>query len=280
MSHEQSPPPSRTIFFISDGTGITAETLGHSLLTQFEGVRLKLVRIPFVNSPQMAQECVERLREAARLDGARPIVFTTLVNRELNRILNEANVLCLNFFDTFIVPLEAELGVKSTHTIGRTHGSIDTSDYKQRIEAINYTLSHDDGVTNQGLEQADVILVGVSRCGKTPTSLYLAMQFGVKAANFPLIPEDFERMKMPDSLVKHRDKLFGLTIQPERLNQIRSERRPNSKYASLENCRYEVREAEKMMRQHDIRWLDSSTKSIEEISTTIMQEVKLERLTF
>lgn len=280
MTQAPSHLPSRTIFFISDGTGITAETLGHSLLTQFEGVRLKMVRIPFVNSTDKARECLERLKEATILDGARPIVFSTLIDRDLNRILSEANVLCLNFFDTFIVPLEAELGVKSTHTIGRTHGSIDTNDYKQRIEAINYTLSHDDGVTNQGLEQADVILVGVSRCGKTPTSLYLAMQFGVKAANFPLIPEDFERMKMPDSLVKHREKLFGLTIQPERLNQIRSERRPNSKYASLENCRYEVKEAEKMMRQHEIRWLDSSTKSIEEISTTIMQEVKLERLSF
>lgn len=280
MTQAPSHLPTRTIFFISDGTGITAETLGHSLLTQFEGVRLKMVRIPFVNSADKARECLERLKEATILDGARPIVFSTLIDRDLNRILSEANVLCLNFFDTFIVPLEAELGVKSTHTIGRTHGSIDTNDYKQRIEAINYTLSHDDGVTNQGLEQADVILVGVSRCGKTPTSLYLAMQFGVKAANFPLIPEDFERMKMPDSLVRHRDKLFGLTIQPERLNQIRSERRPNSKYASLENCRYEVKEAEKMMRQHDIRWLDSSTKSIEEISTTIMQEVKLERLSF
>jgi len=280
MTQAPSHLPTRTIFFISDGTGITAETLGHSLLTQFEGVRLKMVRIPFVNSTDKARECLERLKEATILDGARPIVFSTLIDRDLNRILSEANVLCLNFFDTFIVPLEAELGVKSTHTIGRTHGSIDTNDYKQRIEAINYTLSHDDGVTNQGLEQADVILVGVSRCGKTPTSLYLAMQFGVKAANFPLIPEDFERMKMPDSLVRHRDKLFGLTIQPERLNQIRSERRPNSKYASLENCRYEVKEAEKMMRQHDIRWLDSSTKSIEEISTTIMQEVKLERLSF
>ena len=280
MTQAPSHLPTRTIFFISDGTGITAETLGHSLLTQFEGVRLKMVRIPFVNSTDKARECLERLKEATILDGARPIVFSTLIDRDLNRILSEANVLCLNFFDTFIVPLEAELGVKSTHTIGRTHGSIDTNDYKQRIEAINYTLSHDDGVTNQGLEQADVILVGVSRCGKTPTSLYLAMQFGVKAANFPLIPEDFERMKMPDSLVKHREKLFGLTIQPERLNQIRSERRHNSKYASLENCRYEVKEAEKMMRQHDIRWLDSSTKSIEEISTTIMQEVKLERLSF
>lgn len=273
-------PSSRTVFFISDGTGITAETLGHSLLTQFEGVRLKQVRMPFVNTPEKVWECVDRIREATRIDGARPIIFTTLVNRELNAILSQENIFSLNFFETFIVPLEAELGVKSTHTIGRTHGSIDTNDYKQRIEAINYTLSHDDGVTNQGLEQADVILVGVSRCGKTPTSLYLAMQFGVKAANFPLIPEDFERMKMPDSLVKHREKLFGLTIQPERLNQIRSERRPNSNYAALDNCRYEVKEAEKMMRSHGIRWLDSSTKSIEEISTTIMQEVKLERLVF
>ncbi|GBG01804.1 putative phosphoenolpyruvate synthase regulatory protein [Azospira sp. I13] len=280
MTQAAPPLPARTIFFISDGTGITAETLGHSLLTQFEGVRLKQVRIPFVNTPEKAWECLDRLQEATRQDGARPIVFSTLVDRELNRIISNADTLCLNFFETFIVPLEAELGVKSTHTIGRTHGSIDTNDYKQRIEAINYTLSHDDGVTNQGLEQADVILVGVSRCGKTPTSLYLAMQFGVKAANFPLIPEDFERMKLPDSLIKHQDKLFGLTIQPERLNQIRSERRPNSKYASLENCRYEVKEAEKMMRGHGIRWLDSSTKSIEEISTTIMQEVKLERLSF
>ncbi len=280
MTQAAPPLSARTIFFISDGTGITAETLGHSLLTQFEGVRLKQVRIPFVNTPEKAWECLDRLQEATRQDGARPIVFSTLVDRELNRIISNADTLCLNFFETFIVPLEAELGVKSTHTIGRTHGSIDTNDYKQRIEAINYTLSHDDGVTNQGLEQADVILVGVSRCGKTPTSLYLAMQFGVKAANFPLIPEDFERMKLPDSLIKHQDKLFGLTIQPERLNQIRSERRPNSKYASLENCRYEVKEAEKMMRGHGIRWLDSSTKSIEEISTTIMQEVKLERLSF
>ena len=272
--------PSRTIFFISDGTGITAETLGHSLLTQFEEVRLKQVRIPFVNTPEKARQCLDRLREATIADGARPIVFSTLVDKDLNQIISEADSFCLNFFNTFIVPLEAELGVKSTHTIGRTHGSIDTNDYKLRIEAINYTLSHDDGVTNQGLEDADVILVGVSRCGKTPTSLYLAMQFGVKAANFPLIPDDFERMQLPDSLIRHQDKLFGLTIVPERLHQIRSERRLNSKYASLENCRYEVKEAEKMMRNHGVRWLDSSTKSIEEISTTIMQEVKLERLSF
>lgn len=269
--------PVRTAFFVSDGTGITAETLGHSLLTQFEGVKLRQVRMPFVNSLEKARACVERITQAARDDGVRPIVFTTLVEHDFNAILRQSDALCLSFFETFIGPLETELGLKSTHTIGRSHSSTDSSSYKGRIEAINYTLGHDDGITSKGLAEADVILVGVSRCGKTPTSLYLAMQFGLKAANYPLIPEDFDRRALPKGLDEHRAKLFGLTIQPERLQVIRTERRPNSRYAALENCRYEVAEAEKLMRKEGIRWLDSSTKSIEEISTTIMQEIKLER---
>ena len=271
------PTPVRTAFFVSDGTGITAETLGHSLLTQFEGARIRQVRMPFVNSAEKARECVERISRAAREDGMRPIIFTTLVEHDLNAILRQTDALCLSFFETFIAPLETELGLKSTHTIGRSHSSTDSSSYKNRIEAINYTLGHDDGITNKGLEEADVILVGVSRCGKTPTSLYLAMQFGLKAANYPLIPEDFDRRSLPEGLDKHRAKLFGLTIQPERLQVIRNERRPNSRYAALENCRNEVAEAEKLMRKEGIRWLDSSTKSIEEISTTILQEIKIER---
>ena len=270
-------PAVRTVFFVSDGTGITSEALGHSLLTQFEGVRLRQVRMPFVNSAEKARACVERISLAAREDGVRPIIFTTLVDHDLNAILRQTDALCMSFFETFIAPLEAELGLKSTHTIGRSHSSTDSNSYKSRIEAINYTLGHDDGITNQGLEEADVILVGVSRCGKTPTSLYLAMQFGLKAANYPLIPEDFERRALPEGLDKHRAKLFGLTIQAERLQVIRNERRPNSRYAALENCRNEVAEAEKMMRKEGIRWLDSSTKSIEEISTTILQEIKIER---
>ena len=268
--------PERTIVFVSDGTGITAEAMGHSLITQFEGVRFRQVRIPFVDSIEKAESAVEQINGIGNSTGQRPILFTTLVNPELAAVVHRANAFCLSFFETFVAPLELELGVKSTHTVGRSHGSTDSSSYKQRIEAINYTLSHDDGVTNQDLEMADVILVGVSRCGKTPTSLYLAMQFGVKAANFPLIPEDFERRKLPGSIEKFRTKLFWLTIQAERLHQIRSERRPNSKYASLENCRYELREAEKMMRAEGIRWLDSSTKSIEEISAKVMQEIRIE----
>lgn len=266
----------RTVFFVSDGTGITAESLGHSLLSQFEGVEWVQHRLPFINSREKAIEAVQRIEAVAERDACCPIVFTTLVDDEISSLLEQAPVLCLNFFKTFLAPIEAEINIKSTHTVGRTHGRTDSSDYKNRIEAINYTLAHDDGITDRDLGTADVILVGVSRCGKTPTSLYLAMQFGIKAANFPLIPEDFERGTLPGTLKDHKGKLFGLTIQPERLAQIREERRPNSKYASLANCRQEVSDAEKMMRREGIHWLDSSSKSIEEISTTVMQEIRLE----
>jgi len=268
-------PIKRTAFFISDGTGLTAEAFGHSLLSQFEEVEFQQIRVPFLDSIAKAHDAVSRINGQSEGDGMRSIVFTTLVDQELADIVHQADAFCLSYFDSFLAPLEAELGVKSSHTVGRSHGSADSSDYKKRIEAINYTLAHDDGITDLDLEQADVILVAVSRCGKTPTALYLAMQFGVKAANFPLIPEDFDRGRLPGTLQKHRSKLFGLTIQPERLNKIREERRANSNYASLSNCRYEVAEAEKMMRREGIRWLDSSTKSIEEISTTILQELNL-----
>ncbi|MGB4226508.1 MAG: pyruvate, water dikinase regulatory protein [Candidatus Dechloromonas phosphoritropha] len=268
-------PIKRSVFFISDGTGLTAEALGHSLLTQFEDVEFEQIRIPFLDSITKAREAVARINGQSEGDGMRAIVFTTLVNQELADIVHQADAFCLSYFDSFLAPLEAELGVKSSHTVGRLHGSADSSDYNKRIEAINYTLAHDDGITDRDLEEADVILVAVSRCGKTPTALYLAMQFGLKAANFPLIPEDFDRGRLPGTLERQRSKLFGLTIQPERLHRIREERRANSNYAALANCRYEVAEAEKMMRREGIRWLDSSTKSIEEISTTVLQELKL-----
>ncbi|MFZ9251761.1 MAG: pyruvate, water dikinase regulatory protein, partial [Hylemonella sp.] len=186
----------------------------------------------------------------------------------------------LDMFSTFVNPLEDELGIKSNHRIGRFSDISKSQSYTDRIEAINFSLAHDDGQSNLDLEKSDVILVGVSRSGKTPTSLYLAMQYGLKASNYPLIPEDFERKQLPSALLPHRQKIFGLTIQPERLSEIRNERRPNSKYASLENCRHEVAEAESMMRRSGIRWLSSTTKSIEEIATTILQEIQPDRLSY
>jgi [pyruvate, water dikinase]-phosphate phosphotransferase / [pyruvate, water dikinase] kinase len=272
------PPSNRTVFFVSDGTGITAETFGHSVLTQFE-LKFKQTRLPFIDTPDKAHDAVRKINEAFETDGNRPIVFSTLVQTNLSSIVMHAKSLHMDLIQTFVAPLEQELGIKSTHTIGRSHNIADSEEYKNRIEAINFSLVHDDGQSNKNLSKSDVILIGVSRSGKTPTSLYLAMQYGIKAANYPLIPEDFERAKLPSALMPFKAKLFGLTINAERLSEIRNERRPGSKYAALENCRYEVNEAEALMRREGIRWLSSTAKSIEEIATTILQEMKTDKFT-
>ena len=269
-------PFDRTVFFVSDGTGITAETFGHAVLTQFN-LRFKQIRLPFIDDIDKTYDALRKINEAFALDGKRPIVFSTLVKTELSTIIRNSKGMYMDLIQTFVEPLEQELGVKSTHTIGRSHNIADSDEYKNRIEAINYSLMHDDGQSHKNLSVADVILVGVSRSGKTPTSLFLAMQYGIKAANYPLIPEDFERGKLPSGLLPHKGKIFGLTITPERLSEIRHERRQGSKYASIENCRYEVNEAETMMKREGIRWLSSTTKSIEEISTTILQEIKSDK---
>ncbi len=266
--------PNRTVFFISDGTGITAETFGNAILAQFE-MKSRQVRLPFTDTVDKAHQAVRQVNHTADIEGRKPIVFITLVNAEVLQVIREGcKGLLLDMFDTFVSPLEAELGVKSNHRIGRFSDVSKSQQYHDRIEAINFSLAHDDGQSDRDLLNADVILVGISRSGKTPTSLYLAMQYGLKVANYPLIPEDFERRELPPALVPHRKKLFGLTIAPERLSEIRNERRPQSRYASMENCRMEVHEAEAMMRRAGIRWLSTTTKSIEEIATTILQETQ------
>ena len=266
----------RTVFFVSDGTGITAETFGHSVLSQFAGLKVRQVRLPFIDNLEKADDAVTRINHQGLIDGRRPIVFSTLVNPEINEIVRTAQALFLDLIATFVGPLETEFGVKSTHTIGRFHAVAESDRYKQRIEAIHYTMAHDDGQLHKDLELADVIFVGVSRCGKTPTSLYLAVQHGIKAANYPLIPDDFERGRLPDVLYRYKDKMFGLTISPARLAEVRHERRPGSRYASLETCRMEVNEAEAMMKREGIRWLSTTTRSIEEIATTVLTQLDLE----
>ena len=271
---------SRTVFFVSDGTGITAETFGNAILAQFE-FKPRHVRLPFIDTVDKAHQVVRQINHTGEVEGKKPIVFTTLVDMEVLKVIQDGcKGMLLDMFGTFVHPLEQELGIKSHHRVGRFSDVSRSKEYTDRIEAINFSLAHDDGQSNRDLAGADVILVGVSRSGKTPTSLYLAMQFGLKAANYPLIPEDFERKQLPPALVPYQKKIFGLTISPERLAEIRSERRPNSKYASLQNCRAEVAEAEAMMRRSGIRWLSTTTKSIEEIATTILQEVRPERLMY
>jgi [pyruvate, water dikinase]-phosphate phosphotransferase / [pyruvate, water dikinase] kinase len=271
-------PDRRTVFFISDRTGITAEMLGNSLLTQFEDIHFHRVTIPFVDSMEKVADAVRQVNATATAEGRRPIVVSSVVDETMSEtIRRDVQALTLDMFQIFIQPLEAELGAKSSHAAGRSHGIANSHEYFARMEAINFTQAYDDGAATRDLDKAQVILVGVSRCGKTPTSLYLALQFGVRAANFPLTPDDFADRRLPASVLPFRERLFGLTIQPERLREIREERRPGSHYAQLDNCRHEVRGAEHLMQQHAIPMLDTTSKSIEEIATTILHRAKLER---
>ena len=262
----------RTVFFISDGTGITAGALG-KLLEHFPHTTFEHVRLPFTDTLEKIQLARTDILKAAETDGNRPVVIMSLGNMALRTALKESNAYFIDLFNAFIDPLGQELEQQPLTGAGIAH-SVMGSKYNDRMEAVNFTLNHDDGMTNSGLEEAQVILVGVSRCGKTPTSVYLAMQFGIKAANYPLIPEDFERGTLPSALHKHIDKIFGLTIKAERLHAVRSERRNGSFYASLDNCKKEIAAAENLMRNAGITWADSTSRSVEELSAIIMEKTR------
>jgi len=270
-------PPRRTAFFVSDRTGITCEMLGHSLLTQFQGMILTEITKPFVDSIDKAQALMQEINQAAATDGNRALVFCTLVNAEIEQALIGANALVIDCYQYFIAALEQELGVGSAHAVGRSHSADNLGEYYRRIDAVNFALNHDDGISTRDLDEADIVLVGVSRSGKTPTCLYLALQFGIRTANYPLVAEDFSRNALPSQLHHLRRKLYGLTIQPERLQVVRNERRPGSRYSTLANCQFEVRAAESLLRQEGVPYIDTSRKSIEEIAATILHETHLMR---
>ena len=267
----------RTVFFVSDQTGVTAETMGHSLLTQFDGLEFRQVTLPFISSVDKAEEAVAKINATAAADGTRPVVFSTLVKDELRSVVKRGNGLFLDFFDAFLTPLEAELNVKSSERAGRAHGIADQLVYSTRIDATNFALAADDGGVSADYDRADVILVGVSRSGKTPTCIYMAMQYGVFAANYPFTEEDFEGKQLPVMLRAYVAKLFGLTIAPQRLQQIRNERRPGSRYASLAQCEFEVRSAEVLFQRYGIPTLNTTECSIEEIASRVIDRKGIER---
>ncbi len=262
----------RTVFFVSDQTGITAETLGHSLMTQFDGLKFRSITVPFIDSADKAKNAVNQINLTAEVEGARPIVFATFVNDDVREILLTSRGLCLDFFDAFIGPLERELEVRSSHTSGRAHGVSNSSAYARRIDAMNFALENDDGASIRDYGRADLILVGVSRSGKTPTCLYMALHYGIFSANYPLADEEFERGELPRVLREHKEKIYGLTIAPERLHHVRNERRPDSRYASMQQVSYELRSAEQLMKTNGIPFLNTTECSIEEIASTIIHE--------
>lgn len=267
----------RTIFFLSDQTGVTAETLGHSLLTQFDGEEFNRVTLPFIDSVDKADAAVQQINAVAQEEDARPIIFSTLVQDHLRERFLPASGLFLDFFETFLNPLERELQVKSNLTMGKAHGLGDARKYDRRIEATNFVMDNDDGARIRDYDRADIILIGVSRTGKTPTCLYLALSYGVFAANYPLSEDQLESGALPPILAKHRRKLYGLTIAADRLQQIRKERRPLGQYASIQQVSYEIRAAELLYRRHQISYVDTTESSIEEIASTILDSTGIER---
>lgn len=267
----------RTVFYLSDRTGITAETLGHSLLTQFDGVEWEKINVPFLDDMAKAQSLVERINHVAEQDGYRPLVFSTLLKPDILEVVRQANCRVYDFFETFISSIEEELHQPFARIAGRSHGLQYHLTYFKRIAAINYVLAHDDGVNPNKFTDADIILIGVSRTGKTPTCLYLALQYGITAANYPLTEEDMPAMQLPKVLEPVRSKLFGLTLSAAQLHFIRQERRPNSQYASLAQCQHEIQWQESLFQQFDIPYLDTTRISIEEISATILDRKGLRR---
>ncbi|TDF41419.1 kinase/pyrophosphorylase [Alteromonadaceae bacterium M269] len=266
----------RTAYYVSDGTAITAEVFGHALLSLFE-VEFKHITLPFVETKEQAEKVLEKIEKSFKESGERPLVFYTIVNIDVRKIVSKSVGVSYNFLDQYVAPLEKVLGVPSKPLKHRTH-SIHETTYDIRIEAVNYALANDDGSNLKDFHEADIILTGVSRSGKTPTSLYLALQYGIKAANYPFTEEDMgDILKLPPTLRRFKNKLFGLTINADRLHQIRSERRANSQYSSLRQCKMELREVENLYRREHIPFLNSTTYSIEEISAKILSQTGLER---
>ncbi|PFG09214.1 hypothetical protein ATI45_1572 [Marinobacter sp. LV10MA510-1] len=267
----------RTAFFLSDGTGLTAEGLGHALLAQFEKIDFERITVPYIDDENKAHEIVERINLASEHDDARPLVFDTIVNNDIRTIVSTANGFMVDIFGTFLNPLEQELQSASSYTVGKSHSIVNGDNYERRIHAVNFALDNDDGARIRHYDEADLILVGASRSGKTPTCLYLALQYGVKAANYPITEEDLTDQQLPKALRPHKQKVFGLTIEPERLATIRNERKPNSRYASISQCMHEIEEIELIYRRERVPFLNTTAYSVEEISTRIMVATGLKR---
>lgn len=267
----------RQVFMISDGTGITAENLGNSLITQFENIKFEKITMPYIDNLEKAHEVVQQINESFIKTGYKPLVFMTLINTDISKAIRQSNASIFDLFNTFLEPLEKELQSKSSYTVGKTHSVTNRQSYSNRIEAVDYALAHDDGLKVRGYEKADIVLIGVSRSGKTPSCLYMALHFGVLAANYPFTEEDLSYQHLPEVLRPFKKKLFGLTIDSERLQHIRTERRPNSKYASAEQCRLEVAEVEAMYKRENIPYLNSTRYSIEEISTKVLATARIQR---
>ena len=264
------------VFFLSDSTGISAETMGNALLLQFPERAFDRTTIPFITTVEQAYEVVATLDEAMA-GPVTPLVFTTAAEDDVRAALATTTAPVIDFFDMHMNRVEEILHQRGLRQPARLHGVGDIKSYNARMAAIEFTIEHDDGQSVRALEKADVILLAPSRCGKTPTSMYLAIQYGFFVANYPLVDEDLERDHLPDVVQPHLDRCFGLTTTVDRLSRVRHERRPGSTYASVEQCRWELRRATDLFRSRRLPSVDTSAKSVEEISAMIIQALRPRR---
>lgn len=263
----------RSVFFVSESTGITAETLGHSLLSQYDGLSFETSYQPYINTPQRALELAERFGQLTAEDGHRPIVFATMVDREVSEILRGSSCYYIEVFDAFMDGLSGELGLSPTRKPGQSHGLRNLEMYDKRIDTINFAMTNDDGMRLDNFAEADIILMGVSRSGKTPTCLYLAMHYGLRAANYPLTDDDFGKDEIPFQLLPFRHKIFALTIDGARLHRVREARRPGSEYASLARCQQELKQASRIYARLGVPVFDTTSQSIEELAARLVKMI-------
>jgi len=261
----------RTVYFVSESTGITAETLGHSLLSQFPHIEFTYHQRSFVDTEKKANNLVKEIASISKETGFKPLVFATMPEKQINQILKEADCHYYEMFESILDKIGHDLQSEPTRESGLSHGLVNEKTYDARIEALNYTLMHDDAMVLKTLDEADVIIVGVSRSGKTPTSLYLALKFGIKAANYPITDDDFDRGDLPQVLLENKDKLVATTIKAKRLQQIREKRRPNSQYSSLQTCKSELKKAHVFYERYGLKPLDVTIQSIEELAAQIVR---------
>lgn len=268
---DQGPTP---VFFVAGGTGISAETLGNLMLARFPGLTFARRKIPFILTLEQARAVLAQIDEAMT-DTVTPLVFSTVTDETIRQEIQTTRAAFIDLFGSHLDTVERVLHVNATHNALALHGVGDTRRYDQRMKAIEFAMEHDDGASLRNLEQSDLILVAPSRCGKTPTSMYLALQHGLKVANYPLVPEDFDTEALPRPIAQLADKCFGLLSTSARLSQVRGERRPGSSYATLAQCSFELRRAEAMYRAHRIPSINSAKMSVEEMAAVIMQSSRL-----
>ncbi len=273
MDEEQDTRVRKRVYFVSDHTGVTAEVVGQSLLSRFDHVNIETHTKPFVSTVERAHEVAGEFRALPEP----PIVFSTVTDPEVRRLIGESAAVHFDVFEPYMGKLEAALGHSAARVVGAAHSIRDLARYQARIDSVEFALTTDDGSNVKRYVKADVIMVGVSRVGKSPTCLYLAMTYGVRASNFPLVEEDLETEALPRALAAHRSKLFGLTIEPRRLHELRTKRSPGTSYASLERCEFETRRAERLFRHHNVPFLDTTNVSVEELASQVLQRSNVER---